>query len=373
MIPRLIAVLSFVLAVTAAPAAAQVRPAKAWVAPTQPLTFTNDGNAPVRLVLTTFQGDRIPVGQDVQAKGTELPVGESVDLTSIYPSIRVGTYLLYPVGTDTPEAAAAQEFSATPYVISVRGDDRIGAAPGPSVTRLEPLRYARVRTSVGTMTIAFYYEGAPNTVSNFLDLAEGGFYDGLSFHRVVPGFVVQGGDPIGDGTGGPGYNIDAEFNERPHLPGVLSMAREADPIERQGAMPRDAARNSAGSQFFIALDYENTRRLDGRYSVFGRVVEGMNVVQNIADGALADERLGRPENPVTIERVEVLRVEPGQDNPYEVLVSLDAGGAIESGEMTAPTATATTMPTTIPAEIERFSQENAAEVPDDVAPGTAGD
>ncbi len=317
----------------AGPASAEVRPAKTWFAPTQPLTFANDGNVPLRLVLTTFQGDRIPVGQDVVESDSILPAGEAVDLTSVYPSIRVGTYLLYPTDPETPQNLATAQFASTPYVISVLGDNRVGAAPGPTAVKVEPLQYAIVQTDLGAMTLAFYYDGAPHTIGNFLDLAAGGYYDGLTFHRVVPGFVIQGGDPVGDGTGGPGYRIDAEFNERPHLPGVLSMAREGDPIERQGAMPRDAARNSAGSQFFIALDYENTRRLDGRYTVFGRVVQGMNVVRDIAAAPLVDERLGRPEAPVVIEQVEVRRVEPGTANQYEVLVALDAGGAIDAGDV----------------------------------------
>ena len=328
-----LALLSILLCLTlAAPAPAQLRPSKTWFAPDQPLTFVNDDAAPLRLVLTTFSGDRIPVGQDVTDDESILPAGASIDLTSVFPSIRVGTYLLYAVSPEVPLNEATAAFAGTPFVLSVRADDRVGAAPGPTAVKVEPLRYAELETAWGVVTICFYYEGAPHTVDNFLDLAAGGFYDGLTFHRVVPGFVLQGGDPLGDGTGGPGYRVDAEFNERPHLPGVLSMAREGDPIERQGAMPRDRARNSAGSQFFVSLDYENTRRLDGRYTVFGRVVRGMNVIRQIAAAPLADERLGRPEAPAVIERVTVRAVEPGRENPYETLVALDAGGTIESSE-----------------------------------------
>src|SRR5690606_25635298 len=162
------------------------------------------------------------------------------------------TYLLYAV---SPGGALA-EFDGTPWVISVRSDRRPGADREAMVTKVEPLRYAVIETAIGEMQLAFYYDAAPHTVSNFLSLAEGGFYDGLAFHRIVPGFVIQGGDPKGDSTGGPGYMIDAEFNNRPHLPGVLSMARSGDPLEAQGAMPRSDAANSAGSQFFIAIDYE---------------------------------------------------------------------------------------------------------------------
>src|SRR3989442_8101703 len=104
------------------------------------------------------------------------------------------------------------------------------------VVRVEPLRYAVMQTAHGPVTMAFYYDIAPNTVSNFLTLSEQGFYDGLTFHRIAPGFVIQGGDPRGDGTGGPGYMIDAEFSDpkdsgRSHDAGALSMARSGDPGE----------------------------------------------------------------------------------------------------------------------------------------------
>jgi peptidyl-prolyl cis-trans isomerase B (cyclophilin B) len=119
-----------------------------------------------------------------------------------------------------------------------------------------------------------YPEKAPNTVNNFLSLAGSGFYDGLIFHRVIEGFMIQGGDPAGVGTGGPGYCIKGEFalngfqgNDIKHLRGVLSMARAQNP-------------NSAGSQFFIM--HANAAYLDGQYAAFGKVIEGMEVVDEIA-------------------------------------------------------------------------------------------
>ena len=99
-------------------------------------------------------------------------------------------------------------------------------------------------------------------------LAGKGFYDDLSFHRILPDFMIQGGCPRGDGTGGPGWSVDAEFNDREHQPGTLSMARSSDP-------------NSAGSQFFICLTRERCRHLDGDYTAFGQVIEGMDVVLSI--------------------------------------------------------------------------------------------
>ena len=104
--------------------------------------------------------------------------------------------------------------------------------------RVEPLCYVAMTTDKGPMTMAFYYDVAPITVENFLSLSAGGFYDGLTFHRIVPNFIIEGGDPRGDRTGGPGYHIEAEFNDRPHQPGVISMAHSTDPNEAGGAHAR---------------------------------------------------------------------------------------------------------------------------------------
>lgn len=121
----------------------------------------------------------------------------------------------------------------------------------------------------GVIEIELYPDSAPKTVENFTTLAKKGFYDGLSFHRVEPGFVVQGGDPNGNGTGGPGYSVKAEFNERQHKRGTVAMARSADP-------------DSAGSQFYICL--APAPFLDGKYTVFGQVLKGMDVVDGIRIG-----------------------------------------------------------------------------------------
>jgi peptidyl-prolyl cis-trans isomerase B (cyclophilin B) len=121
----------------------------------------------------------------------------------------------------------------------------------------------------GEIRLEFYPEDAPKTVENFVTLAKKGFYNGLNFHRVVPDFVVQGGCPQGTGTGGPGYQIKAEFNKQKHVRGTLAMARSQDP-------------DSAGSQFYIC--YGTTPHLDGQYTVFGRVVSGMEHVDRIKQG-----------------------------------------------------------------------------------------
>src|SRR5207249_132204 len=125
---------------------------------------------------------------------------------------------------------------------------------------------------------------------------------------IKPDFVIQGGDPRGDGTGGPGYFVNAEFNDRQHLEGVLSMSRGTDPNEAGGALPRAEFANSAGSQFFVCLNYDNTRQLDKRYTAFGRVMDGMDAVKAIAAVPLADAAAGRPNDPPRILRVEVRAV-----------------------------------------------------------------
>jgi peptidylprolyl isomerase/peptidyl-prolyl cis-trans isomerase B (cyclophilin B) len=121
----------------------------------------------------------------------------------------------------------------------------------------------------GEIRLELYPEEAPKTVESFITLSKKGYFDGLTFHRVVRGFVVQGGDPKGDGTGGPGYSLKAEFNSRKHLRGTLAMARAQDP-------------DSAGSQFYVCLGPQPS--LDGKYTVFGQVTAGMEIVDQIRVG-----------------------------------------------------------------------------------------
>ena len=133
------------------------------------------------------------------------------------------------------------------------------------------MKTAEIHTSKGVMKIEFFEKDAPNTVQNFVDLAEKGYYDGLTFHRVIPNFVIQGGCPKGDGTGGPGYQIDCELDgdNQYHDRGVLSMAH--------------AGRNTGGSQFFICHNRENTAHLDRNHTVFGKVVDGLEIVDQIRE------------------------------------------------------------------------------------------
>jgi len=128
---------------------------------------------------------------------------------------------------------------------------------------------AEMELEQGTMTIEFYDDDAPNTVENFVTLAQKGFYDGLTFHRVIPNFMVQGGCPEGTGRGGPGYTIDCELDgdKQYHGRGALSMAH--------------AGRNTGGSQFFICHSRDNTAHLDGNHTVLGKVVENVDLIDQI--------------------------------------------------------------------------------------------
>lgn len=136
---------------------------------------------------------------------------------------------------------------------------------------------AEIHTSKGVMKVNFYDEDAPGTVENFITLSKKGFYDGLTFHRVIPDFVIQGGCPIGNGTGGPGYKIKCELdgNNQYHDRGVLSMAH--------------AGRNTGGSQFFICHSRRNTAHLDRNHTCFGKVYEGLEVIDAIRQGDLIEK------------------------------------------------------------------------------------
>ena len=135
---------------------------------------------------------------------------------------------------------------------------------------------ARIKTKRGDIVFEFFPHDAPGTVASFVKLARAGFYDGLKFHRVEPGFVIQGGCPRGDGTGDAGYKLKAEFNDRPHVLGTVAMARASSP-------------NSAGSQFYICLG--DARFLDKQYTVFGTVTQGIDVVKAIQPGDVMDSVL----------------------------------------------------------------------------------
>jgi cyclophilin family peptidyl-prolyl cis-trans isomerase len=147
---------------------------------------------------------------------------------------------------------------------------------------------ATLQTSQGAIRLELFPDDAPKTVENFTKLSRQGFYDGVIFHRVIPGFMIQGGDPTGTGTGGPGYTFEDEPNRHRVVRGALAMA--------------NAGPDTNGSQFFI-VTADECPWLDGKHTVFGRVVEGMDVVDAISD--IARDSRDKPREPVTIDRVEL--------------------------------------------------------------------
>jgi len=160
---------------------------------------------------------------------------------------------------------------------------------------------AVIKTSEGEMVVQFWTDAAPNTIENFKKLARSGFYDGTIFHRIVKGFMIQGGDPLSKdpkkessyGTGGPGYKIKAEFNDHPHARGVISMAREMDP-------------DSAGSQFFICL--APVPRLDNQYTTFGKLIKGDDVLEKIGNASVtfANGEMSKPARRIVIESIKIV-------------------------------------------------------------------
>jgi peptidyl-prolyl cis-trans isomerase B (cyclophilin B) len=278
-------------------------PAKQYFEPGQAVSIQVKADSAITLVLTTFDGKAVaPKSSAEVGSGTN-----TVDLRTLYPQIsESGTFVLLAV----PKGKAPADFVGTPLVVEVLANSRAGAPPVAPAIRIEPLQYEVMTTGAGPLKMIFYYDTAPNAVESFLRLSSEGFYDGLLFHRIVPGFVIQGGDPRGDGAGGPGYSVDAEFSDRPHEEGVLSMARASDP-------------NSAGSQFFVCLDYAQTKQLDHQYTVFGKVIEGMDAVKKIAATPIADAQNGKPATPQVIEKAEVFPVTHDQ-NPYADVIKLAA-------------------------------------------------
>jgi peptidyl-prolyl cis-trans isomerase B (cyclophilin B) len=288
------------LASAVAAAFSILMPAKLWFTPQQPVTLTATSDQPLSLVAIGFDG------KPLDASGSTDFSGAPIDVAKTFPATdSPGTYVLLAV----PKGGKPASFVGTPIVEEVLASKEQGAPAGVMVVHLEPLQYVTMKTNEGGITAAFYYDVAPNAVDSFLRLASTGYYDGLTFHRIVPDFVIQGGDPRGDGTGGPGYTENAEFNDHPHLPGVLSMARTSDP-------------NSAGSQFFVCLNYAQTKQLDGQYTAFGIVTSGMDAVTKIAATPIADQSSGKPATPQVIEEMTVQSVTPGHD-PYAAMFHLD--------------------------------------------------
>ena len=189
-------------------------------------------------------------------------------------------------------------------------DNNSGDSSTTQIERPENLPIATIKVKdFGTIEAELYPDKAPNTVNNFIELANSGFYDGLTFHRIVKGFMNQGGDPKGDGTGHPGYSIKGEFsgngyeaNDLKHTTGILSMARAQNP-------------DSAGSQFFIMAG--DSPSLDGQYAAFGKVINGLDVVEAINNSEVEKNKsTGEKSTPVTTIIIEEVRVDTqGKDYP----------------------------------------------------------
>src|SRR2546425_8695245 len=190
-------------------------------------------------------------------------------------------------------------------------------------TSMNTNEMAVIKTSEGEMVVQFWTDAAPNTIENFKKLARSGFYNGTIFHRIVKGFMIQGGDPNSKdpskedryGTGGPGYKIKAEFNDHPHDRGVISMAREPDP-------------DSAGSQFFICL--APIHRLDHQYTTFGKLIKGDDVLEKIGGTPVTKKSMGemsKPTKRVVIESVKNVPAEPVKKRM--LLPGMVTGGAAQ--------------------------------------------
>jgi peptidyl-prolyl cis-trans isomerase B (cyclophilin B) len=200
----------------------------------------------------------------------------------LFMALMLAAPVLWGAENDKPAAAAATE----------------SAAPAAK-------EHAILKTAEGEMVIEFWTDVAPGTVANFIKLAKSGYYDGTAFHRIMRGFMIQGGDPKTKdlakesewGTGDPGYKIKAEFNERPHVRGVISMARSRHP-------------DSAGSQFFICLD--RAASLDRQYTGFGRLIKGEDVLLKLGDTEVGPSPTGersRPKKRVVLESVKIVPAE----------------------------------------------------------------
>ncbi len=208
-------------------------------------------------------------------KNPMAPIGLLVIFTMLVTLIGAGVF----GGQVTPTPAASAYSTSVPEVTAVPTSTRPAsatpsgrktyAALPPQTVDAAKSYTATIVTAKGTMVFNLLPKVAPVTVNSFVFLARAGFYDGLTFHRVEPGFVIQGGDPQGNGMGGPGYSLPAEFNPTKHITGTLAMARATDP-------------NSAGSQFYVTLAPASF--LDNQYTVFGQIVSGMDVALKISVG-----------------------------------------------------------------------------------------
>jgi cyclophilin family peptidyl-prolyl cis-trans isomerase len=230
----------------------------------------------------------------------------------IYALLAVAVAACRPANTANNETTAAQTETTTTTSSASATDATVPPATTSSAAAEEnrPMsayqnKVAELHTSAGEIDIRFFPDVAPNHVKNFIDLAEKGFYNGTKFHRVIPGFMIQGGDPntiSGSpatwGTGGSGKNIAQEFNSISHKRGIVSMARSNDP-------------NSASSQFFIVV--KDSTFLDNQYTVFGQVTKGMDIADKIVSAPTGSQ--DRPNNPTSIDKIVIRDAKPDEQGP----------------------------------------------------------
>lgn len=235
---------------------------------------------------------------------------EEPDLKRIFLGVLMSIALAACAQNGDPAASATSETATATETNASASAENPSPDAAPVTEKEKPMssyenKVAELHTSAGEIHIRFFPDVAPNHVRNFIDLAEKGFYDGTKFHRVIPGFMIQGGDPNtkgGDpmlwGTGGSGKNIDAEFNSVKHKRGIVSMARSTSP-------------NSASSQFFVMVaDYPS---LDNQYSAFGQVTKGMEVADKIV--AARTGQNNRPLEPTSIDKIVIRDAREDEKGP----------------------------------------------------------
>lgn len=273
-----------------------LQPQRMYYQPEQPVIVTLDTSAlreatdtagAFELVLLSSDGKR-----EASAKLTE--PASTIDLAEHF----AGQPGLWDGRTHYVQAVAAGRAVGTPLVVVPLMQPNRPPNAKPDGLRVQVARDVLLHTDQGDITIRLTPEVAPNTTLRFSQLVEGGFYTGVIFHRIVPGFVIQGGDPTGSGRGGPGYQIDLEPSTMPHERGTISMARQGHDV------------NTGGSQFFICLTREKCAPLDGQYTAFGQVTSGLGVVDRIASSRLQDPRSGRPKTPSVILTAEMVPMSP---------------------------------------------------------------
>ncbi|MFG0331020.1 MAG: peptidylprolyl isomerase [Phycisphaerales bacterium] len=297
--------------VTAAASIASVEPTRTYYQTGHEAPFKLTGSGSHELVL--LAADNSEVARASVATGDGV-----VDLAEVFPelwSFDRETHYLQDLLDGDPNGPAIVLQPMREYPRPVLR----GTARGPQVERWQEVpdsqlaftgfrayveQYPVLHTTNGDITLVMRPDEAPNTVWNFLELVDGGFYTNIPFHRVIgpartrtgAGFVIQAGDPTGTGMGGPGYSIDLEPSDLPHDLGVISMAREGNDV------------NTAGSQFFLCLSREGTSFLDGQYTTFGQTIKGVEVITEI--GNVETDQADRPVNMPYVQSAELVDAEP---------------------------------------------------------------